>query len=141
MGSDHAPIICTLGFNKSFRAGLKRPEPRFYFKKADWNKFGHVFDTMISQYGLGITLDLNEVFYKLVIESANQSIPKLQYFEQKSYLPHIVSLFKMRQQVRRDKKKVKFQNSANLNILGLLARSKKPSKNTRKRSGLFSWEN
>ena len=115
MGSDHAPILCTLGFNKSFRADLKRPEPRFNFKKADWNKFGHVFDTMINQYDLETTSDLNEVFSKLVIESANQSIPKLQCFTQKSYPPHIVSLIKTRQQVRRDKKKVNFENRPILN--------------------------
>jgi hypothetical protein len=77
MGSNHAPILCTLDFNKSFRAELKRPEPRFNFKKADWKKFGHIFDTMINQYDLEIISDLIEIFSKLVID---QSIPKLQYF-------------------------------------------------------------
>ncbi|RNA25362.1 hypothetical protein BpHYR1_016158 [Brachionus plicatilis] len=36
IGSDHAPVMCTFGFNKDFRLDLTEAEPRFNFTKADW---------------------------------------------------------------------------------------------------------
>ena len=49
MGSDHAPIMCILGLNNSFRVDIKHLEPKFNFTKADRNTFGLTMDSMINQ--------------------------------------------------------------------------------------------
>ena len=52
MGSDHAPIMCVLSFNNCFKIDVKTPESRFNFNKADWNRYGHALDTLISELDL-----------------------------------------------------------------------------------------
>ena len=42
MGSDHAPIMCTLQVQKSFRLETKNTKLRLNFNKAEWDNFGRV---------------------------------------------------------------------------------------------------
>ena len=106
MGSDHAPILCILSLNKAFRIDIKKQEPRFNFRKADWNKYGNVLDQMIGEIDSGVEIsDLNEVFSSLIIKSANESVPKMLNSPLKSYPPHIIEIIKLRRKVRKKKKK------------------------------------
>ena len=107
MGSDHAPILCTLSLSKAFRIDSKPSEPRFNFKKADWKKYGVILDEMIGSIGIEDNIsDLNEIFCSLIVKSANQNIPKRLNSQINSYPPHIVEIIKMRKEIRKKKKKV-----------------------------------
>ena len=116
MGSDHAPIMCTLVHNKKFKNFKKRQHARFNFQKADWLTFGRALDNLTSQLDLEKVSELNEIFTKKVIEAANQSIPKLIIVCHKSYPPHIIDLINMRRGLRLDKKKLDLENRGVLNI-------------------------
>ena len=77
MGSDHAPIMCTLGLKKKFRLEIKPAEPKFNFNNADWIEYGHVLDELIDQIGFGdgsaeISPFLDQIF-------ANQISPFLDH--------------------------------------------------------------
>jgi hypothetical protein len=120
MGSDHAPIMCTLGLKKNFRIEIKPTEPKFNFNKADWISYGHVLDELIDQVGFdgdpeGISPFLDEIFAGLVVRAADRSIPKLNYDHGKSYPPHIIRLISQRREIRRDKKRVNFENKPIIN--------------------------
>ena len=120
MGSDHAPIMCTLGLKKNFRIEIKPTEPKFNFNKADWIGYGHVLDELIDQVGFdgdpgGISPFLDEIFAGLVVKAADRSIPKLNYDHGKSYPPHIIRLINQRREIRRDKKRVNFENKPIIN--------------------------
>ena len=39
MESDHAPIFCTLNFDKVFKISQRETKQRWNFRKANWNKF------------------------------------------------------------------------------------------------------
>jgi hypothetical protein len=115
MSSDHAPIMCTLGLKKNFRLEIKPSEPKFNFNKADWIEYGHVLDELIDQIGFDddperISPFLDEIFADLVVRAADQSVPKIHFDQSKSYPPHIISLIKERREVRRDRKKLTFEN-------------------------------
>jgi hypothetical protein len=115
MSSDHAPIMCTLGLKKNFRLEIKPSEPKFNFNKADWIEYGHVLDELIDQIGFDddperISPFLDEIFADLVVRAADQSVPKIHFDQSKSYPPHIISLIKERREVRRDRKRVTFEN-------------------------------
>ena len=69
MDSDHAPVMCTFGFNMPFKLDLKEPEPRFNFTKADWVSFGKTLDTMISELGDVDRGDINGVISTLTLRS------------------------------------------------------------------------
>ena len=112
MGSDHAPILCTLGVEKEFRVGVTAPEPRFNFNKADWNKYDKVLDEMIDQVDSEDISELNEIFSSLIINSAEKSIPKISINLAKSYPKHIlVDIINNLREVRKDKKKSKSRKS------------------------------
>ena len=123
MGSDHAPIICTLGLKKNFRIEVKPSEPKFNFNKAHWISYGHVLDELIDQIDPGVLGNdservapfLDEIFADLVITAANRSVTKLNFDQSKSYPPHIINLIKQRREVRRDRKRVIFENKPILN--------------------------
>ena len=120
MGSDHAPIMCSLGLSKNFRAAIKPAQPKFNFNKADWISYGHVLDEMIDQFDFedspeGISPFMDEIFARLVMNAANHSVPKLNYDKSKSYPPHIISLIKQRREIRRDRKRVNYNNKSILN--------------------------
>ena len=85
MGSDHAPIMCTLVHNKKFKNFKKRQHARFNFQKADWLTFGRALDNLTSQLDLEKVSELNEIFINKVIEAANQSIPKQLYSYSESF--------------------------------------------------------
>jgi hypothetical protein len=115
MSSDHAPIMCTLGLKKNFRVDIKPSEPKFNFNKADWIEYGHVLDELIDQIGFDddperISPFLDEIFADLVVRAADQSVPKIHFDQSKSYPPHIISLIKERREVRRDRKRLTFEN-------------------------------
>ena len=141
MGSDHAPILCILSLNKAFRIDVKIPEPRFNFRKADWNKYGHVLDQMIGEIDSGVEItDLNEVFSSLIIKSANESVPKMLNSPLKSYPPHIIEIIKLRRKVRKKKKKQSLEERSVSNteynrLTGLLKKAIKEY--TEKRWSLF----
>ena len=108
MDSDHAPVVCTFGFNRSFRIDLNEPEPRFNFKKADWVSFGNTLDTMIgelSDVDRGDINSLDRIFTNLVNSSADGSIPKFTNTPLRSYPGYIVSLINSRRDIRKIKKK------------------------------------
>jgi hypothetical protein len=46
----------------------------------------------------------------LFVRAADQSVPKIHFDQSKSYPPHIISLIKERREVRRDRKRVTFEN-------------------------------
>ena len=105
MGSDHAPIMCTLSLNAAFRVDTKTPDIRFNFKKADWNKYGSVLDQMIDRIDSANISELNEIFSASIIDSANQTIPKMLNNQFKSYPPHIIEIIKSRKEIRKKRKK------------------------------------
>ena len=123
MRSDHAPIMCTLGLKKNFRIEIKPSEPKFNFNKADWVSYGHILDELIDQIDPGVLGNdservapfLDEIFAGLVIKAANRSVLKLNFDQSKSYPPHIINLIKQRREVRRDRKRVIFENKPILN--------------------------
>ena len=80
MGSDHAPVMCTLRLEKSFKQDINDNINRFNFTKADWNKYGHILDEMIGELDLGECSDIDNIhehFSNLIIKAADSSIPKL----------------------------------------------------------------
>ncbi|RNA20911.1 hypothetical protein BpHYR1_000848 [Brachionus plicatilis] len=88
MGSDHAPVMCTFGFNKDFRLDLTEAEPRFNFTKADWGLFGSTLDGMITEIkneNLNDIKSFDGVFSNLIKASANGAIPKFAATTLKSY--------------------------------------------------------
>ena len=112
MGSDHAPILCILSLDKAFRIDVRTPEPRFNFTKADWNKYGNILDEMIGQIDmegefsdLSDFNDLSKKFSSLIINTANQTVPKLLNRQLKSYPPHIIEIIDMRRDARKIRKK------------------------------------
>ena len=142
MGSDHAPIMCILSFNNSFRIDVKTPEPRFNFNKADWNKYGNALDTLISELDLendSNINNINELFSSLIINAADLTIPKFANSHTKSYPAQIIELIKLRRKIRKNKKGKSLEKSSVLNteynrLTGLI---KKQLKNTRKGDGLI----
>jgi exonuclease III len=121
MGSDHAPVRCTLAFNKDFRQDPVEIEPRFNFTKADWVLFGSELDGMITEINCENLDDINsfdKIFSNLVNESASKAIPKFAATTLRSYPRSIVNLIKARQALRKEKKKKKKKtNSEELKIL------------------------
>ena len=118
MGSDHAPIACTLSLDKSFRIKTSTPEPRFNFSKADWNKYGHALDALIGELDLENCSDIQNVyeqFSNFVINAANSTIPKFANSYSKSYPSHIIELIKLRRTVRKNKKGKGLDKSSVLN--------------------------
>jgi hypothetical protein len=112
MKSDHAPIMCRLSFNKPFKLDLANAEPRFNFSKADWAKYGHIMDDMISGYEWGDFSDIisvNELFTRLLLESGEASVPKFVKVHHKSYPSHILQIIKERQAIRKEKKGKSFE--------------------------------
>ena len=63
----------------------------------------------------GISPFMDEIFAGLVMNAANHSVPKLNYDKSKSYPPHIISLIKQRREIRRDRKRVNYNNKSILN--------------------------
>ena len=107
MGSDHAPIMCILSLNKSFRIHAKTPEPRFNFSKADWKKYGQALDALISELDLencSNIENIQELFSSLIINAADSSIPKFTNTLLKSYPSHIIELINNRREIRKNKK-------------------------------------
>jgi len=107
MGSDHAPVMCTLRLEKSFKHDLTSNINRFNFTKADWNKYGHILDEMIGELDLGECSDIDNIhehFSNLIIKAADSSIPKFAKTTQKSYPSHILELIKARRASRKNKK-------------------------------------
>ena len=68
MGSDHAPVICTLILEKSFKHDITYNINRFNFTKADWKKYGHFLNEMIGKLDLGECSDIDNIhehFFRL----------------------------------------------------------------------------
>ena len=63
----------------------------------------------------GISPFMDGIFARLVMNAANHSVPKLNYDKSKSYPPHIISLIKQRREIRRDRKRVNYNNKSILN--------------------------
>ena len=79
MGSDHAPVMCTLILEKSFKHDLNNNINRFNFTKADWNKYGHNLDEIIGELELGECSNIDNIHEQcsnLIIKAADSSIPK-----------------------------------------------------------------
>ena len=106
MRSDHAPIMCKIGLDKAFKVVVNSPKPRYNFKKSDWNKFGQLLDSMITNVDSENISDLNEILSSAIIESADQSIPKILKKSSKNYPPHIIELIKLRKEIMSKKKKI-----------------------------------
>ena len=143
MGSDHAPVECTLSLDKSFRIQVGTLEPRFNFSKADWNKYGHALDGLIGELDLENCSDINgihERFSKVIIDAASSSIPKFSDSYSKSYPEHIIELIKLRRAIRKNKKGKSLEKRSVLNTEynRLTSLIKNPLKNTRKGDGLIS---
>ncbi len=77
MGIDHAPILCKIGLDKAFKVVFNSPKPRYNFNKLDWNKFGQLFDSIMTYVDLENISELNDMFLSAIINSADQSIPKI----------------------------------------------------------------
>ena len=115
MGSDHAPIMCKIGLDKAFKVVVNSPKPRYNFNKLDWIKFGQLLESKITHVDSENISDLNEMFSSAIIESADQSIPKVLKISSKNYPPHIIELIKLRREVRRKKKKICFDKLGTYN--------------------------
>ena len=97
MGSDHAPIMCTLNLNQPYKQeSIDKSSTRLNFHKADWGSFKEVSDALIGQVYLEEISDLNNLVSKKIIDAANQCIPMLPSLRHKSYPPFIINLINKR---------------------------------------------
>ena len=118
MGSDHAPVICSLNLNKQPLECPRQIDLRFNFSRADWAVFKEEID---KQLGDKVELEtcndvnlINEIFSNSIIEAAGVSVPKFAPKNVKSYPPHIIDLICSRRVVRKNIKKANLADKNSL---------------------------
>ena len=111
LGSDHAPILCSLNVKISKKNSMeKSKEIRFNFKKADWGEYRERVNRGISELDLSSSVEVNHLngaLSNLMNYAANSSIPKYLNCCVKSYSSEVISLINERREIRRDIKKIR----------------------------------
>ena len=143
MDSDHAPLMCEIGFKGERHVLRNEILLRFNFNKANWlifrsilfNKASLKYNADLEDYSVN---DLNRVICNDILEAANTAIPKHSNNSVKTFARSILELIEKRRLARKNLKKNKNSTQCKLEYNRLTGLIKKAIKNyTEKKWELF----
>lgn len=85
-GSDHFPIICTVGLEMQRSMMIK--QYRWKFEKADWEKYNRICESELRSYSIEDDIDKGTKKLSLIlVKAAEGSIPKVEGHGKKKAVP------------------------------------------------------
>lgn len=85
-GSDHFPVICTVGLEMQRSMMIK--QYRWKFEKADWEKYNRICESELRSYSIEDDIDKGTKKLSLIlVKAAEGSIPKVEGHGKKKAVP------------------------------------------------------